>query len=323
MKFPRRQFLHLSAGAIALPAASQIARAQAYPARPVRIISGFPAGSAADIVARLVGQPLSERISQPIVTDDRPGAGGNLAAEIVVRAQPDGYVLLMATVVNAINVTLYPNLNFNFVRDMAPIACIGGGDYVMVVTPSFPAKTVAEFIAYAKANPAKINMASPGNGTAVHVFGELFKMMTSIDMIHVPYRTSYMPDLLSGQVQVAFSPIPTVIEYIRAGKLRALAVTPAVRAEALPDVPTVGEFVPGYAASGWFGLLAPKGTSNAIIDKLNTEINVVVADPNMKARLVGLGVPPMPKTPAEFGTLIADDTEKWGKIIKLAGIKPE
>ena len=323
MKLPRRRFLHLAAGAAALPAMSRIAKAQTYPTRSVHIISGFPAGSAADIVARVVGQPLSERIGQPIVIEDRPSAGGNLATEIVIRSPPDGYVLLMATVVNAINPTLYPDLNYNFVRDIAPVACVGGGEYVMVVTPSVPAKTVVAFIAYAKANPGKINMASPGNGTAVHVFGELFKMMTGIDMVHVPYRTSYMPDLLAGQVQVAFTAMPLSIEYIRSGKLRGLAVTGATRSDALPDLPTVEEFVPGYAASGWFGLVASKGTSNAIIDKLNTEINAVVADPNMKTRLVGLGVPPMPMTPAEFGKLIADDTEKWGKVVKLAGIKPE
>jgi tripartite-type tricarboxylate transporter receptor subunit TctC len=258
-----------------------------------------------------------------IVTEDRPGAGGSLAAEIVVRAQPDGYMLLMATVANAINATLYPDLKFSFVRDIAPVACIGVGEYVMVVTPSFPAKTVPEFIAYAKANPGKINMASPGNGTAVHVFGELFKMMTDIDMVHVPYRTGYMPDLLAGRVQVAFTPMPFSIQQIKARKLRGLAETGATRSDALPDVPTVGEFVPGYAASGWFGLVAPKGTSNAIIDKLNTEINAVVADPNMKAQLVDVGVPPMPKTPAEFGKLIADDTEKWAKVVKFAGIMPD
>jgi tripartite-type tricarboxylate transporter receptor subunit TctC len=323
MKLPRRKFLRLAAGAAALPAVSQIAWAQTYPSRPVHLISGFPAGSAADIVARLVGQPLSERIGQSIVTEDRPGAGGSLAAEIVVRAQPDGYMLLMATVANAINATLYPDLKFSFVRDIAPVACIGVGEYVMVVTPSFPAKTVPEFLAYAKANPGKINMASPGNGTAVHVFGELFKMMTDIDMVHVPYRTGYMPDLLAGRVQVAFTPMPFSIQQIKAGKLRGLAVTGATRSDALPDVPTVGEFVPGYAASGWFGLVAPKGTSNAIIDKLNTEINAVVADPNMKAQLVDVGVPPMPKTPAEFGKLIADDTEKWAKVVKFAGIMPD
>jgi tripartite-type tricarboxylate transporter receptor subunit TctC len=324
MKFPhRRKFLHLAAGAAALPATSRFARAETYPSRPVHTISGFPAGSAADIVARLVGQPLSERIGQPIITEDRPGAGGNLATEIVVRAPSDGYMLLMATVANAINATLYPDLSFSFVRDIAPIACIGAGNYVMAVTPSIPAKTVAEFIAYAKANPGKINMASPGNGTAVHVFGELFKMMTGIDMVHVPYRTSYLPDLLASQVQVAFTPIPLSIEYIRTGKLRGLGVTGATRSDALPDVPTIGEFVPGYAASGWFGLVAPKGTSNAVVDKLNTEINAIVADPNMKGRLVGLGVSPMPMKAAEFGKLIADDTEKWGKLIREANIKPE
>jgi tripartite-type tricarboxylate transporter receptor subunit TctC len=323
MKLRRRHFLHLAAGAAALPTLSRNAKAQTYPTRSVRIIAGFPAGSAADIVARLVGQPLSERIGQPVVIEDRPSAGSNLATEFVLKSPPDGYLLFMATVVNAINPTLYPDLNFNFVRDIAPVARIGGGDYVMVVTPSVPAKTVAEFIAYAKANPGKINMASPGNGTAVHVFGELFKMMTGIDMVHVPYRTSYLPDLLAGQVQVAFTPIPFSIEYIKAGKLRGLAVTGATRSDALPDLPTVGEFVPGYAASGWFGLVAPKGTPNAIIDKLNTEINAVVADPDMKTRLVGLGVPPMPMTPAAFGQLIAEDTDKWAKVIRAANIKAE
>jgi tripartite-type tricarboxylate transporter receptor subunit TctC len=324
MKLPhRRHFLHLAAGAAALPVLPRVASALDYPTRPVHIISGFPASSAPDIVARLVGQPLSEQIGQPIVIDDRPGAGGNLAAEIVVRSPPDGYMLLLATVVNATNPTLYPDLNFSFIRDIAPVACIGGSDFVMVVTPSVPAKTVAEFVVYAKANPGKINMASPGNGTAPHVFGELFKMMTGIDMVHVPYRTSYMPDLLAGQVQVAFTPMPLSIEYIRTGKLRGLAVTGATRSDELPNVPTVGETVPGYAASGWFGLVASKGTSNAIIDKLNTEINAVVADADMKTRLVGLGVSPMPMMPAEFGKLIADETEKWAKVIRAANIKVE
>jgi tripartite-type tricarboxylate transporter receptor subunit TctC len=297
--------------------------AQLYPIRPVRIISGFPAGSAADILARLVGQPLSQRVAQPVIIEDRPGAGGTLAAGIVVRSPPDGYTLLMAALANAINVTLYPNTNFNFLRDIAPVASIGSGDYVMVVNPSVPVKTVPEFIAYAKANPGKVNMASPGNGTSPHVFGELFKMMTGVDLVHVPYRTSYMPDLLGGQVHVAFPPMPFAIAQIRAGKLRALAVTGAKRSVALPDVPTVRDSVPGYEADGWFGVVAPKGTSAEIIKKLNSEINAVIADPMMQPRLVDFGISPTPMMPAEFGALIAADTQKWAKVIKVANVKVE
>ncbi|MGD0025288.1 MAG: tripartite tricarboxylate transporter substrate binding protein [Xanthobacteraceae bacterium] len=323
MKLSRRRFLHLASGAAALPAMPRIASAQAYPSRPVRIIGGFPAGSASDIIARLAGQRLSERLGQQFVIDNRPGAGSNIGAELVVRAPPDGYTLLLITAANAINASLYENLNFNFIRDIAPIASIGGNPFVMVVNPSVPAKTVPEFIAYAKANPGKIDMASFGNGSALHVFGELFKMMTGVDLVHVPYRSSFMPDLLGGQVQVAFTPIPLSIAYIRDGKLRALAVTTARRLEVLPDIPALGEFVPGYEASGWYGVGAPKSTSTEIIEKLNKEINAVVADPDMKARLIGLGVPPMSMAPAEFGKLIADETEKWAKVIKFAGIKPE
>jgi tripartite-type tricarboxylate transporter receptor subunit TctC len=323
MELPRRKILHLAACAAALPTVAGFAWAQSYPIRPVRIISGFPAGSAADILARVVGQSLSQRIGQPVVTEDRPGAGGNLAAEMVVRSAPDGYTLLLAAVGNAINVPLYPNINFNFVRDIAPVASIGSGDYVMVVNPSIPAKTVSEFIAYAKANPGKVNMASPGNGTAPHVFGELFKMMTGVELVHVPYRASYMPDLLSGQTNVAFPPMPFAIAQIRAGKLRPLAVTSAQRSAALPDVPTVGESVPGYAADGWYGVVAPRGISAEIIKKLNSEINAVIADPAMRPRLVELGISPRAMIPAEFGALIAADTEKWAKVIKVANIKAE
>jgi tripartite-type tricarboxylate transporter receptor subunit TctC len=323
MELPRRKILHLVAGAAAGAVAQRFAWAQSYPTRPVRIISGFPAGSSTDILARLLGQPLSQRIGQPVITEDRPGAGGNLATEIVVRSPPDGYTVLMAAVANAINVTLYPNINFNFVRDVAPVASIGSGDYVMVVNPSVPAKTVPEFIAYAKANPGKLNMASPGNGTAPHVFGELFKMTTGVDLVHVPYRASYMPDLLSGQAPVAFPPISFAIAQIRAGKLRPLAVTGAQRSAALPDVPTVAESVPGYAADGWFGVVAPKGISAEIIKKLNSEINAVIADPAMQPRLVDLGISPRPMVPAAFGALIAADTEKWAKVIKVANIRAE
>jgi len=323
MNLSRHRFLQLASGAAALFAMPRIASAQAYPSRPVHIITGFPAGSASDIIARLVGQRLSERLGQQFVVDNRPGAGSNIGAELVVIAPPDGYTLLLVTAANAINASLYENLNFNFIRDIAPIASIGGNPFVMVTNPSVPAKTVPEFIGYAKANPAKINMASFGNGSALHVFGELFKMMTGVDLVHVPYRGSFMPDLLGGQVQVAFTPIPMSIEYVRDGKLRGLAVTTATRLEVLPDIPAVGEFVPGYEASGWYGFGAPKSTSTEIIEKLNKEINAVVADPNIKARLVGLGVPPMSMGPAEFDKLIADETEKWAKVIKFAGIKPE
>jgi len=323
MKLSRRRFLHLASGATAIPAMPRITNAQVYASRPVRIIAGFPAGSASDIIARLVGQQLSERFGQQFVIDNRPGAGSNIGAELVVRAPPDGYTLLLMTAANAINASLYENLNFNFIRDIAPIASIGGNPFVMVVNPSVPAKTVPEFIAYAKANPGKINMASFGKGSALHVFGELFKMMTGVDLVHVPYRSSFMPDLLGGQVQVAFTPIPLSIEYITDGKRRALAVTVATRLDVLPDIPAVDEFVPGYEASGWYGVGAPKNTSTEIIEKLNKEIDAVVADPDTKARLVGLGVPPKSMTSAEFGKFIANETEKWAKVIRVANIKPE
>jgi tripartite-type tricarboxylate transporter receptor subunit TctC len=326
VKLPhRRQFLHLTAGAAALPAASRIARAQAYPTRPVRVIVGFPAGGTVDTFARMMGQWLSERLGQPSVIENRLGAAGNIATEAVVRAPPDGYTLLMVNPPHAINATLYEKLNYNFIRDIAPVAGIIRVPNVMVVNPSFPAKTVPEFIAYAKANPGKINMASAGNGTSIHVSGELFKMMTGVNMVHVPYRGGppALTDLIGGQVQVMFDNITTSIEYIRAGKLRPLAVTTATRWEGLPDVPTVSDFVPGFEASGWQGVGAPKNTPPQIVDKLNREINAALADPKIKARLADLGGTVVPGSPADFGKLIADETEKWAKVIKFANMKPE
>jgi tripartite-type tricarboxylate transporter receptor subunit TctC len=320
MTIPRRQFLHLAAVAAALPAMPRIARAQSYPSRPVRIIIPFPAGQATDTIARLMGQSLSERLGQPFVIENRTGAGGNIGTETVVRATPDGYTLLLAGLSNAINATLYEKLNFNFIRDIAPVASIGGGPYVMVVNPSVPAKTVPEFVAYAKGNSGKINMASSGSGSVSHVFGELFKMMTGINLLHVPYRGGYVPDLLSGQVQLVFGTVSSCLQYIMGGMLRALAVTTATRSDALPDIPTLAEFVPGYEASQWYGVGAPKNTTAAVIDKLNNEINAVTADPIIKARLAGLGVVPISMTPAEFGKSIAAETEKWAKVIRAANI---
>jgi tripartite-type tricarboxylate transporter receptor subunit TctC len=325
MKLPRRKFLHLAAGAAALPAISRIARAQAYPARPVRWIVGFPAGGLNDIVARLTGQYLSERLGQPFVIDNRPGAGGNIATGLVANAAPDGYTLLLIGSSNTVNPTLYDNLTFDFIRDIAPVAGIIRAPLVMEVGPSFPARTVPEFMAYARANPGKIDMASGGNGTSLHMTGELFKMMTKIDMVHVPYRgeAPALADQLGGEVQVMFGNLPTSIEYIRAGKLRPLAVTTATRSDALPDIPTVGEFVPGYEASGIVGVGAPRGTPAGLIDTLNREINAALADPKMKSRLADLGAAPMPMTPAEFGKFLTEETEKWGKVVKYAGIKAE
>jgi len=323
MKLPRRSFLRLAAGAAALPAVSRPAWAQAYPARPVRMIVGFPAASATDIVARLVGQWLAERLGQQFVVESRPGAASNIATELVVKAPPDGYTLLMAVTPNAINATLYQNLKFNFIRDMVPVASIGRTPYVMVVNPSLPAKSVPELIAYAKANPGKINMASAGNGSAPHIFGALFMFMAGVDMVHVPYRGSYFSDLLGGQVQVLFGPIPSSIGYIQAGQVRALAVTTTARSEVLADVPVMAEFLPGYEASLWFGVCAPKGTPVEIVDTLNREINAGLADAKMKARLADLGVSVLPQSPAGFGTLIADETAKWRKVIEVANIKPD
>jgi tripartite-type tricarboxylate transporter receptor subunit TctC len=326
MKLPhRRQFLHLAAGAAALPAVSRVARAQAYPTRPVRIVVGLAPGGTNDIVARLMGQWLSERLGQPFVIDNRPGAASNIATEAVARAAADGYTLLLSSVNNAISATLYERLNFNFIRDITAVAGILRTPNVMVVNPSVPAKSVPEFIAYAKANPGKLNMASPGNGTSLHVVGELFKMMTGVNMVHVPYRGGgpALTDLLGGQVQVYFTGTVSSIEYIKTGRLRALAVTTATRSEALPDVPTVSEFVPGYEASGWFGVGAPKSTPTEIIDKLNNEVNAALADPKMKARLADVGGTALLGSPADFGKLIADETEKWAKVIKFAGIKAD
>jgi tripartite-type tricarboxylate transporter receptor subunit TctC len=324
MKLPhRRQFLHLAAGAAALPAASQFAFALDYPTRPVRVVVGFPAGIGPDIAGRLIGQWLSERLGQQFVIDNRTGAAGNIATEIVAKASPDGYTLLVAVSSNAVNAALYKNVNFNFARDLVPVAFIGSTPFVMVVTPSFPAKTLPEFITYAKANPGKINMASQGIGTAPHVSGEMLKMMSGIDLVHVPYRGNLVTDLLAGQVQVYFGPMPQVIGYVRSGQLRALGVTTSTRSDALPDVPTLGEFVPGYEASGWYGVCAPTRTPPDIIDKLNKEISAADADPGLQARLLTIGVVPKAMTPAEFGKFIADETEKWAKVIKFANIKPD
>jgi tripartite-type tricarboxylate transporter receptor subunit TctC len=325
MKLPRRQFLHLAAGAAALPAVSCFAWAQAYPSRPVRVVVPFAAGGPGDILARLIGQWLSERFGQPFVIENRPGGGSNIGTEAVVRAPGDGYSLLLASGANAINAALYEKLNFNFIRDIAPVASIIRTPLVMVVNPSVPAKTVPEFIAYAKANPGKINMASGGTGTGTHIAGELFKMMAGVDMVHVPYRGGgpALTDLLGGQMQVYFPTTVTSIEYIRAGRLRALAVTTATRSDALPDLPTVSEFVPGYEASFCTGIGAPRNTPAEIIDKLNMEINAGLADPKLKARLTDLGGTVLALSPAEFGKLIADETDKWAKVVKFAGIKAE
>ena len=326
MKLPhRRQFLHLAAGAAVLPTLPRIALAQTYPTRPVRLIVTFAAGGSPDIIARLMGQWLSERLGQPIIVDNRPGAAGNIGTEIGVRAPPDGYTLLMALSVNAINASVYNNLSFNFMRDTAPVASIASTPLIMEVNPSVPAKTVPEFIAYAKTNPGKISMASGGKGAPGHVAGELFKMMAGVDMVHVPYRGDalVLPDLISGQVQVYFGVMPASLGYIRAGKLRALAVTSATRQEALPDVPTVGEFLPGFEARGWYGIVVPKATPAEIVGKLNQEINAALADPNMKKRLTDLGVAVFAGSPADFGKFIADETEKWAKVVKFSDIKAE
>jgi tripartite-type tricarboxylate transporter receptor subunit TctC len=325
MKLPRRNFLHLAAGAAALPAVSRIARAQAYPSRPVRWIVGFAPGGGNDIVARLMGQWLSERTGQQFVIENRPGAGTNIATEVVVRAPSDGYTLLLVSAAAAINATLYEKLNFNFIRDIAPVAGITRVPDVMVANLSVPSRTAPEFIAYAKANPGKLTMASPGIGTTPHLAGELFKMMAGVDVVHVPYRGTALAltDLLGGQVQVTFTSMPSVIEYIRAGRLRALAVTTATRSDALPDIPTVGEFLPGYEGAIWYGLGAPKATPAEIVNKLNKEVNAGLADPKIKARLADLGGTVLPGSPAEFGKLIAEETEKWAKVIRAAGIKAE
>jgi tripartite-type tricarboxylate transporter receptor subunit TctC len=320
MKSSRRRLLQLVTGAAAL-AAPRLTSAQSYPRRPVRIVAGAPAGLAPDIVARLTAQWLSERLNQQFVVDNRPGAGTNIAAEGVIRSAPDGFTLFLATPANAINATLYPSLNFNFMRDTAPVAGICLGPYVMVVNPMLPTTTVADFIAYAKANPGKVNMASAGNGTPPHVFGELFKMMAGVDLVHVPYRSNYMPDLLGGQVQVSFSSVPASIELIRTGKLRALAVTPSKRLPTLPNTPAMAEFVSGYDASSWYGISAPRSTPVETVNVLNKEINAAVADPAFDAKLAALGNIPIAMTPSDFGKFIAGETEKWEKVVRFAGLK--
>jgi tripartite-type tricarboxylate transporter receptor subunit TctC len=319
----RRRFLVLAAGAAALPAASQIVLAQTYPTRPVRIVIGFPAGIAPDAIARLVAQSLSIRLGQQFVVENRPGAATNIATEIVAHAQGDGYTLLVISSTNTINVTLFDNLGFDFVQDIAPVAGLFRSPNVLAINPAVPAKTLPEFIAYAKANPRKINYASAGNGTATNLAGELFKTMAGIDMVHVPYRSSYFPDLLSGQVQATFAPAAVALEYINVGKLRALAVTGVGRLDALPDIPTVAEFVPGYEAYVWDGIGAPRNTPRYIVEKLNKEINSILADPGMTARLALMGAEPMAITPAEFGKFIDDEIAKWAQVIKFARIKPE
>jgi len=325
MHVARRRFLTLVAGAAALPAVPPIAHAQAYPTRPIRIVVGFPAGLAPDIIARLVGQALSERLAQPVVIENRPGAASNIGAADVSRAPPDGHTLLLTVPTNTISQTLYPNLGFDFLRDLAPVAGLARSVFLLVVNPAVPAATVPELIAYAKANPGKINMASSGIGTMVHLAGELFKMMTGIDMVHVPYRTTgaALADMLSGQAQVMFDNPISSIALIQSGKLRVLAVTTATRLEVLPNTPTVGDFVPGYAASGWQGLGAPKNTPAEIVDKLNKEINAALMDPKIKMRLAELGVPVFATSANEFSKFIAEETEKWAKVIKFAGIKAE
>ena len=321
----RRAFLHLAAGAVALPAVSRGAWAQAYPSRPVRLIIGYTPGGSADITARLTGQWLSERLGQSVVVESRPGGGTNIATEAVVRAAPDGYTLLLVAPANAINATLYDKLGFDFLRDIVPVAGIIRFPNVVDVHPSLPIKSIPELIAYAKANPGKLNMASSGNGSTIHMSGELFKMMTGINMVHVPYRggAPALTDLIAGQVHVMFDNIPTSAEHIKAGKLRGLAVTSAARSDVLPDLPTVADVLPGYEASAWYGLGAPKGTPAEFIDKVNTSMNAVLADPKSQARFADLGASLLPGSPAEFGKLVADETEKWGKVVKFAGVKPD
>ena len=325
MNLPRRKFLHLAAGAAALPAMSPFSWAQSYPARPVRLIVPFAPGGQNDIIARIIGQWLSERLGQQFVIENRPGAATNIGTEAVVRAPPDGYTLLLAATANAVNATLFNKLNYDFIRDFAPVASINRIPGVLEVHPSFQAKTVPELIAYAKANPGKINIATPPKGTAPYMAAELFKMMTGINIVHVPYvvAPAMLTDLLGGQVQVAFDGISSSVEHIRAGKLRALAVATAARLEALPDIPTIGDSLPGFEASGWCGIAAPRNTPIGIIDKLNKEINAGLADPKIKARLADVGVTVLAGTPAEFAKHIADETEKWGKLIKTANIKPD
>jgi tripartite-type tricarboxylate transporter receptor subunit TctC len=323
MKFPRRHFLRLAAGAAALPAVSNIAKAQAYPTRPVRLIIGYTPGGSADLTARLMGNWLSERLGQSFVIENRPGGGTNIATEAVVRAPPDGYTFLLAAPANAINATLYDKLNFNFLRDIEPVAGIIRFPNVVVVNPSLPIKSIPELIAYAKANPGKLNMASSGNGSTIHMSGELFKMLTGTDMVHVPYRggAPALTDLIAGQVHVMFDNIPTCAEHVKSGKLRGLAVTSMTRSEVLPDLPTVADFLPGYEASAWYGIAAPKNTPTEMIGRLNKEINAVLADPAVKTRFAELGAFLLPGSAADFGKLLADETDKWGKVVKFSGAR--
>lgn len=323
MRLPRRDFLHLAAGAAALPLVSRAAWALDYPTRPVHIIVGYPAATAPDIISRLFGQWLSDRLGQQFVTDDRPGAGSNIATEVVAHSAPDGYMLFMAVSTNAVNASLYTHLNFNFIRDFAPVAGVGGTPFVLLANPSFPPKTIPELIAYARANPGKINMGSQGIGTTPHVCGVLLMMMTGVEFAHVPYRENLMPDLLAGRVQFYFSPMAQAIEYIKDGRLRALGVTTPTRSGLLPDVPAIGEFVPGYEASGWYGFCTPAGTPAEIVDKLCTAVLAGVADPTLNSHLVTLGVQPKPRNSAEFGKFIADETEKWAKVIKFADVRAD
>ncbi len=323
MTLLRRQLLQLATGAGAALMALNAARAQDYPARSVRLVVGTPPGASPDTIARLFGQWLSERLGQPLVIENRPGAGMNVATDTVVRAPADGYTLLLSSLSNAINATLYPKLNFNFLHDIEPVAFIGDNAFVMVVTPSLRVKTVEEFIAYAKANPGKINMASGGNGSAPHMFGELFKLMAGVDLVHVPYRSSFYPDLFAGRVQVAFIAVAGSLALVKAGKIRALAVTTATRSDVLPDLPAIGEIVPGYQASAWLGIGAPRNTPPAVVATLNKAINAIVSKPDVKSRLAGLGIAPRPMTPAAFGKFCADETDKWAKVVGNAGIKAD
>jgi tripartite-type tricarboxylate transporter receptor subunit TctC len=321
LKLLRRSFLQLAAAAAALPTLTRRATADNYPTRPVHMIVGFPPGSAPDIIARLAGQWLSERLGQQFVIENRPGAGSNIGTEAVVRAEPDGYTILADVLSNVLNVSLYQNLHFNFISDIAPVSTVANAPYVVLVTNSLPTTTLPEFIAYARANPGTVNMASGGNGTSSHIFGALFMMMAGVSLVHVPYRTNYMTDLISGQVQFVVNPIPQSMEFVKAGKVRALAVTTRARLAALPDLPTVTEFVPGYEAVGWYGVGAPKDTPADVIGKLNAALTAALGEPESKARLADLGVEPMPMTPIQFAKLIASENDKWGKVIRDASIR--
>jgi tripartite-type tricarboxylate transporter receptor subunit TctC len=321
VKLPRRTFLHLAAGAAALPAASRIALAQTYPSQPVRIVAGYPAGLSPDIIARLIAQALSERLGQQFIVDNRPGAASNIGTELVAHATPDGYTLLMTVSANAINATLYQHLNFDFARDITPVARMGLTPFVMVVNPAFAVRSVAELIAYAKANPGKLNAASAGAGTGPHVACELFKMMTGTDMVQVPYKANYMTDLLGGQIPMAFAPIAQIIQDVRAGNLIALGVTTPTRSDAAPDIPAIAETVPGYAASGWYGICAPIGTPPEIVDKLNAAISAAVVEPAFRERLLNLGVVPAPLPVGEFKSFVTEEIAKYAKVISFANIK--